>query len=228
MVIGAVALNHHVPLERSTADVDFVIVAEEAETAALLRSLHWDPDAHQQHRWRDRHRNAVDVVPATSEVIAAGTVTLERDERVLSTVGLDLALEHATPVAIPGSDGIVEVASLAAIVVLKMVAWLDRPHERERDVRDLGRVFEAALDDWDERRWQAPLADLEHEVQAAFFVGQQVRGIIRAAHRVEVERFVQRVATDAWLDILGAGGLVCTDPELVAQRRLAAFRRGLG
>ena len=109
-----------------------------------------------------------------------------------------------------------------------MVAWLDRPHERERDVRDLGRVFEAALDDWDDRRWQAPLADLEHEVQAAFFVGQQVREIIRAAHRVEVERFVQRVATDAWLDILGAGGLVCTDPELVAQRRLAAFRRGLG
>jgi predicted nucleotidyltransferase len=144
------------------------------------------------------------------------------------TIGFDLALEHASPVAIPGTDGHVDVASLAAIVVLKMVAWLDRPNERERDVRDLGRVFETALDDWDDRRWQAPLADLEHEVQAAFFVGQQVRGIVRASHRVEVETFLERVATDGWLSILGAGGLVCTDPALVAQRRLAAFGDGLG
>lgn len=228
MVIGAVALNHHVPLERSTADVDFVIVAEAEDIAVLLRSLHWEPDLQQEHRWRDRQRNAVDVLPANAEVIAAGKVTLEREERVLSTIGFDLALEHASPVAIPGTDRVVDVASLAAIVVLKMVAWLDRPHERQRDLKDLGRVFETALDDWDDRRWQVPLADLEHEVQAAFFVGQQVRGIVGASHRVEVETFLQRVATDTWLDILGAGGLVCTDPELVAQRRLAAFRDGLG
>jgi hypothetical protein len=156
VVIGAVALNHHVPLERSTADVDFVIVAEAEDIAVLLRSVHWEPDLQQEHRWRDRQRNAVDVLPANAEVIAAGK------------------------------------------------------------------------DDWDDRRWQVPLADLEHEVQAAFFVGQQVRGIVGASHRVEVENFLLRVATDTWLDILGAGGLVCTDPELVAQRRLAAFRDGLG
>lgn len=228
VVIGAAALGHHVPLTRTTADVDFVVVADAIEISALLDSLAWRRDPKQKQRWRDRHGNMVDVLPATADVIAAGTVTLENDERVLSTVGFDLVLDHASPVAILGSDAQVDVASLAAIIVLKILAWLDRPHERRKDLADLGRVFETVLDDWDARRWEPPLADLEHEVQGAFFVGSQVARILRVTHRAKMAEFFVRIASEAWASIIGAGGLACTDPEEVAERRLVAFRRGLG
>jgi predicted nucleotidyltransferase len=226
VIIGAAALGHHVPLVRGTADVDLVIVAEAEEIAVLLASLGWERDATQKQRWRDRGHNAVDVLPASASVIAAGKVTLADDERVLSTVGFDLVLAHASDVAIPGTDSNVEVASLATIVVLKMVAWLDRPDERQKDLEDLGRVFEAAIDDWDDRRWEVPLADLEHEVQSAFFVGREVAAIARDAHRAKVDDFLAKVAK-GWTATIGAGGLVCTDPTAVAERRLAAFRQAM-
>ena len=153
-------------------------------------------------------------------------MTLADEQRELSTVGFDLALEHAAPVKIPGTDEDVDVASLASIVVLKMVAWLDRQHDRKKDLQDLGRVFETALGDWDDRRFEPPLADLEHEVQAAFFVGRAVSAIARESHRRKIEEFLTKVSHPSWIESIGVGGLVCTDPDAVVARRLAAFRSG--
>jgi predicted nucleotidyltransferase len=224
VVIGAAALSHHIRLRRSTADVDLVIVAEADEIRALLESVQWRRDPRQPQRWRDGSNNIVDVLPATHDVIAAGEVTLDGANRLMSTVGFDLVLDHASPVEIGGTGTIVEVASLAAIVVLKMVAWLDRPHERQKDLSDLGEIFDAALDEWDDRRWEEPLAEVEHELQAALFVGREVGAIIRPSHRVKIDEFLAMMGEDTWMNVMGAGALVCADPEVVAKRRLAVFR----
>lgn len=123
--------------------------------------------------WRDG-QNIVDVLPATPDVIAAGHVVLADGYR-MNTLGFDLALARAERASLPGTSETVEVASLASIVVLKIAAWLDRPHQRRKDLEDLGRIFEAALDEWDDRRWGPPLADVPHEQQAAFFIGLRSR-----------------------------------------------------
>lgn len=227
VVIGAAALGHHIPLARTTADVDLVIVADAAETNALLGSLGWKRDQQHRQRWRDGLANIVDALPATAEVIESGEIALDGRERVMSTVGFDLVLDHSSPVAIPASDARVDVASLATIAVLKMVAWLDRPHERRKDLSDLGAIFHAALDEWDDRRWEPPLADLEHELQSASFIGREVARIARAHHRTKLEEFFEKIDEEAWSSAIGAGGLVCSDPEAVALRRLAAFRETL-
>lgn len=90
----------------------------------------------------------------------------------MSLVGFDLALNHTLRVEVAGQNPFeVEVASLSALVVLKIVAWLDRPYEREKDLGDLGRVLSTALDDVDERRWEPPLIGEQFDDQSPFLWG---------------------------------------------------------
>ena len=190
VVIGATALHHHVPLRRQTADVDLAVVADPEEIAAVLRSQRgWTPDPAHADRWKNGDER-LDVVPASSALVEAGVVRFERSGKELSLVGFDLALAHT--VLVPVLDVEVEVAELAAIVVLKMIAWLDRPEERRKDLGDLAHVLDRALPDFDEQRWEPPLVDVEVEDQSAFFVGRSVRAIAQAAHVGHVNEFLTK------------------------------------
>lgn len=197
VLIGAVALSHHVALERKTNDVDLALVVAPAELDAILTSLDWTRDASITHRWHGPDSFRADVLPATPELIRAGSVTFERDTRTMSLVGFDLALEHASEVVLPGLTSAVKVASLAAIVVLKIVAWLDRPHDRSRDLGDLATVFRDALGDDDDRRWddQHPLGSsgLDFDDQSPFCVGLDVSAIVGDAHRERIEAFIEKL-----------------------------------
>jgi predicted nucleotidyltransferase len=227
VLIGATALHHHVSLPRLTADIDLVIVAELKEISELLTSHHWERDKKMWQRWY-RYDSQIDVLPATARVLEAGVVRVEGADREMSIVGFDLALEHVVAVPIPGSQQTVDVASLAAIVVLKMVAWLDRPHERHKDLGDIACALVGALDDFDERRWASPLVDIHVEQQSAFFLGSEVAAIAGPAHRTNVAKFLALVATGGWSGVMAREArLVAENPATVAERHLSAFARGL-
>jgi hypothetical protein len=51
VLIGAVALGHHVPLGRHTSDVDLAVVVSLDDVAPLLGSLGWTRHATMPHRW---------------------------------------------------------------------------------------------------------------------------------------------------------------------------------
>ncbi len=102
-------------------------------------------------------------------------------------------------VELPGEHSTVKVASLASIVVLKAVAWLERPHERTRDLRDLATVFRAALAKDDERRWgthTVATSGLEFDKQSAFFVGLEVSAVVRPMHRTQLDELVAKLLGD--------------------------------
>jgi predicted nucleotidyltransferase len=227
VVIGAVALDHHVPLARRTGDVDLAIVAEAEEILALLAKHGWMPDKRKTQRWTDAGGEKIDVLPASPRLLKAGSVEFD-GESSMSLVGFDLALEHAEAVPVPGTDVEVEVASLAAIVVLKMTAWLDRPQQRLRDLGDLAFVFERVLADFDERRWEEPLSDVQADQQGAFFVGMLVGTIAKAPHRKNVDAFLREVSRDPWPAVMAREGrYVGGDVEVMVKERLGAFARGL-
>ena len=227
VVIGATALHHHVKLSRLTADIDLVIVAELAEISDLLASHRWERDKRMWQRWY-RDGSQLDVLPATPRVLEAGVVRVEGDDREMSMVGFDLALEHVVAVPIPGSHETVDVATVAAIVVLKMVAWLDRPHQRHKDLGDIACAFLGALDDFDERRWASPLADVEPEHQGAFFLGGEVATIAKPLHLSKVTEFLALIATSNWTGVMAREARwIAEDPGAVAKRHLAAFAAGI-
>jgi predicted nucleotidyltransferase len=204
--------------------MDVVIAAEADSVSSLLTGRGWTRDRRRPLRWT-QDGTVVDVIPATPERIQEGTLLVGDNE--LSLVGFDLALRHAVATSVEGVD--VPVASLPALTVLKMVSWLDRPYERAKDLGDLARILDNALDDFDERRWESPLADVPVDDQSAFFVGRLVGAIAEATHLAAVERFFEEIARSTWTAALAQEGQYqADDPEAMAQRRLAAFRRGLG
>jgi predicted nucleotidyltransferase len=223
VVVGASALLQYLPLPRTTNDIDLAIAANDERINALLRSHTWAPDPRHSRRWISG-QEIVDVVPATPELLAAGSIPTDGD-RELSLLGFDLALEHTSPVLWHGRQ--MELATLPVLVVLKMIAWLDRPYERLKDLGDLARVFERGLDDFAPVRWEPPLADLPAEDQCPVFFGQRVRQIVRPAHLAKVEQFLDRMNEGAWAATFAQNGqYLYRDPEAEAKRRLAAFRRG--
>jgi hypothetical protein len=77
VLIGAVALGHHVPLGRHTSDVDLAVVVSLDDVAPLLGSLGWTRHATMPHRWHGPVNFLADVLPVT-----LGMRSDDADERV--------------------------------------------------------------------------------------------------------------------------------------------------
>jgi predicted nucleotidyltransferase len=144
VLVGAVALGNHLPLQRTTADIDLALLVSPADIVPLLTTLGWRRDEHMRQRWYGPAHFRADIIPATRELVATGTVQID-EGATMSLVGFDLAFEHAVAADLPGTSASVRVASLPAILVLKMVAWLDRPSERTKDLGDIAAVLTEAL-----------------------------------------------------------------------------------
>jgi hypothetical protein len=95
VVIGAAAVGHHVKLERPTADVDLAFAIGVDDLSKLLETLGWRRDPRMLQRWRGPDGFVADALPASAELIRAGSVRLDEDDFELSLVGFDLALDHA-------------------------------------------------------------------------------------------------------------------------------------
>ena len=232
VLIGAAALAIHVPLRRETKDVDLVVVVSETDLPNILEDAGWQRDKRMAQRWHSPGGAAADILPATAELVARGEIRFDGDTKSMSLLGFDLALKHTIQKDLPGTEAKIEIADLPVVVVLKMVAWLDRPAERSKDLGDLALILEKALVDADERRWDGPVFDsgLEHEDQSAFFVGLEVAKIAAPQHLEAVERFLARVEVPDsadFADMLREAAYVSDDPDGTLLRRWKAFRFAL-
>ncbi len=228
-IVGAVALRHHVPLPRHTADVDLVVDVGVEELWALLGRLGWKQHRRIEHRWTGPGSFVTDVLPASSELIKAGKVRLEGDAKEMSLAGFDVLFEHAPELPIPGYEQTVQVASLATLVILKVAAWLDRPYERTKDLNDLGCILSCALPDDDERRWDGTVPG-DFEQQSARFVAQQVKQVATREHLDLIDRFLNAVLAESspWVPDLAKGmGLPRFDSADRVNAALETFRLGL-
>lgn len=232
VLVGAAALGHHLPLRRPTYDVDLALVMTPREIEALLTTLGWSSDPRVAQRWLGPGGFRADVLPATRELIAAGSVELDGVDRSMSLVGFDLAFEHASEVELEGTPTTVPVASLASIAILKMVSSLERPHERRKDLGDLAMILECALAEDDERRWDSSLAlttGLTFDEQSPFFVGLEVAAIARDAHRRIIDSFIDKILDDSSSDAAAmarAAGIGGENAEDTARERVRMFARG--
>jgi len=220
-------------MSRSTKDVDLAVAAPIEDLPGLLELGGWRRDRAIRHRWYSAEGTPADILPVTPDLIEAGEVSFG-DGLIMSLVGFDLVLRHTTHEEIPGTGMRIEVAELPVLVLLKMVAWLDRPSERSRDLEDLATILDHALADEDERRWDLdhPVGEsgLHHEDQGAYFVGLEVGRIIQDHHRAPINRFLEKVGDpdSIWFaQMVQKARYVGVKPDEILERRWAAFRRGL-
>jgi predicted nucleotidyltransferase len=229
-LIGAIAVKHHVDLPRTTGDVDLALDADPNTISAVLQKLGWRQDPKVLQRWRGPNQALADILPATAEDIAQGAVRFDEDSKEMSLVGFDLLFQHGTEVAVPDSNVTIHVASLPTLVVLKVVAWLDRPQERKKDLGDLAIILRTALASDDERRWDGSMPEESTtELQSAYFVGCEVRNIAREAHRAAIDQFLDILSDEnsTWAAVMAREAkLAVADGEAEILAVLGAFSRG--
>jgi len=229
VLIGANALALQMDLEwRQTNDLDFVIsVALEDYPAGLEALPGWRRRREGEHAWLSSTGVKVDVVPAGPGLLDAGSLTWPETGYRMNLVGLRLAFDHHVRFAIDAGHS-VRVASTATIVVLKMVAFLDRP-DREDDLTDIAQVVERYLGPVDDRRWALPVA---FDDASAFALGMDVGVLVNERERQIVTEFLTRAKdendrhrTHALL-IRNGPWRWREHPEILFDR-LAAFEKGL-
>jgi predicted nucleotidyltransferase len=236
VLVGASALGQHLDMRwRGTDDLDLTISASTADVVAAMQKLTgWTKDPRQPQRWYSPKDVKVDIIPAGPALLEAGQVIWSETGRAMNLVGFRLvfALSETREVA----QGVpIRVATTATIALLKMVAYLDRPSERERDLKDLGYMMDEYLGPDDERRFSADAIDanVNFEETPAFVLGRDLAKAVNEQERAIIARFLAKMRdpTD--------GDAACSrfarsaprswdsDEEQVL-KRLRAFETGLG
>ena len=224
-LIGAAALGFHIELPRFTADLDLVVACDAKDLDARLIDKGWIRDSRLAYRWH-LHGVYVDIVAASTNDLAVGYV--DYDGYRLNLAGCDLALRHAHVAQLRPQPNVNSanflIATLPSIVVMKMAAWLDRPHARTKDLGDIARALTEA--ECEDRRWnlQSSASDLEYEDVPSFLIGCDVGAIAENSHLELIRKFMQKVPADT----MGTQAQwPQRDRERRAARMLEMFERGV-
>jgi len=147
-----------------------------------------------EHRWYSPRGEIVDIIPAGPELLRKGELQWPRSGHRMSLTGLRLAFERRLPVLVAPSLTLM-VAPIPVLTVLKIVAYHDRPQERERDLADLAYI----LTEYDpEDRFSDEVLEmgLTYEAVGPFLLARRISVMVNDIERVEVERFVKEASDE--------------------------------
>lgn len=150
----------------------------------------------------------------------------------MNLAGMRLAVATRIPVRTGNIE--VPVATIPAIALLKMAAFLDRPDARERDLEDLAFLLERYVPDEDDRRFSDAVLDagILDESASAFLLGIDVGALVRRMDERElVTRFLETALGDEERHTI-LGKMARLGPASLRlgrerpRERIAAFQRG--
>jgi predicted nucleotidyltransferase len=187
---------------RPTRDVNAIIAAETwAEFAELKRRLTaaWFREGQEPHRLYLGNAE-IDLIPYSPALAPGERLQWPGTGQVMSTLGTSEALEHAQ--FEPIEDGLVlRMVPVSGCVLLKMIAYSDRPAERERDLTDVIHCFERCEADGD-RRFDVATGrsvdeiPIQYEEAGAYLLGSEVASIARPASLQVVRRILASVTDE--------------------------------
>jgi predicted nucleotidyltransferase len=138
----------------------------------------------------------LDLIPYSRTLAPGDALEWPGQDRVMSTLGLEEAFESARPEQV--GDLVVPIASVAACVLLKLVAYNDRPAERVRDLIDIVHCFELYADEPDARRYEIGEVEVDgtrvsYDEAGAHLLGQEVAALARHESLVTVRRVLASI-----------------------------------
>lgn len=171
-VVGATARDliferaHGLSIKRATKDVDIGFRVSNWDgfkklKESLLQSGYFK-ETKQVQRLLYRGELLTDILPFGDIEDAQCEIRWPPDEDVvMSMVGFEDADRAALEVRVRASPPLdIHVASPAGLTIMKFIAWADRPHERNRDARDLAYILGKYLEAGNEERFFANHIDL--------------------------------------------------------------------
>lgn len=198
-VVGATArdliLEHQYGIKpkRATTDVDFAVAVDTWEQYELLKrallatkELVFIKDT--LNFRKVSNGILIDVVPFGGLESPPGQIAFEphKDPR-MTTAGFTEAYDASISVRL--SDNLnIKVVSLAGLALLKIIAWYDRPNDRERDIQDLWILLRQYLNAGNRDRLFEDHLDLvdknfDDELAGARVLGRDVAKLLTAQTR---------------------------------------------
>jgi len=232
VVIGAVAYQVHFPAEsRHTADIDFAVALDLDEFAELERRLlgaGWVRFANREHRWRSQQGTILDLIPAGPALRKAKQVVWPISQFTMSLVGFDHVF--ATAQAVQFAPNLtLRVISPTALMLLKIVAFMDDPQRRAKDLDDIrGLLVQYEADS--DRAFSDVVLDAalkDYGLTSAFLMGLDLRALCTNDEVKLVRAFLEAMDEDnpAWMSFVRARG-VGDHVEEDARAQLDAFNQG--
>ena len=151
-LIGASAvalelLKEGIKPNRGTKDIDFAImIASIKEYEAIVEELANYGFNKVEAPWtlyNEKFNVVIDLLPF-GEIEENFTINFDKRHTDLHMLGFKEVLQNPETVQI--EDKSVKIPSLAGMVILKLIAWSDRPEERDNDLYDILRIIEHYFD----------------------------------------------------------------------------------
>jgi len=230
VIIGAAALQCFIDLPRFTNDIDLVIALDLenfAEFTGALRLKGWLQEERREHRWKAPSGSIIDIVPAGPALRAAREMVWPESEFAMSLVGFDHVFTRAVEIDL-GANVRFGVAPPPVVALLKIVAYMDDPQRRRKDLQDLGILFRTYEEKSDrifsDEVFAAQLEDIGDA--GAFLLGVDIGTFAKHEDVAIVHKFLDSVQ-------LSPGERTGLDPDDLRQRetlrlqqQLRAFSKG--
>jgi predicted nucleotidyltransferase len=152
---------------------------------------------------------------------------------VMNVAGFADALESAVTVEVV-PDLRVAIASIPAIAVLKLFAWLDRRQDTSKDATDLTALLRLYYEIDEERVFTIPVDVLEGvgydiELGGAWLLGNDARKLTLATTTEKLTSMLANSAqTDGLINDMARALLTKGDPDGHAAKLLEQFKEGFG
>lgn len=209
-------------------DVDLAVALDLEDFPRFTRELQtqgWTRDPRKEHRWYGPRGSTVDLLPAGPALRASKRLVWPESELVMSLVGF----EHVFAMALPafGEGARYGVASLPVLALLKIIAFMDDPYGRGKDLLDLRTLFRAYEKDsdriFDDDVFDADLEDVEYA--NAYLLGKDVGSLVSGEEMNIVSAFLRRelLPDDEFSELNQEVNFAV----LRVQHALRAFQKGL-
>ena len=193
VIIGATSLLLSMgELGRFTRDVDVTVALDLDEFALLtdrLNSAGWKPELKLEHRWVAPRQTIVDLLPAGPTLRRSGSILWPASQFTMSLAGFDHVFTRAVEMELTAGMR-VRVAPPIVTTLLKIIAYVEDPHRRAKDLQDIRLVlgrYEAGSDRlFSDEVFDAGLPDFE--MANAFLLGRDLRMLATPEDSIYIER----------------------------------------
>ena len=197
VVIGATSLLLSMgDLGRYTHDVDLTVALDLDEFPRLIQRLAqagWKQAPKLEHRWAAPHQTIVDLLPAGPKLCRVGSLLWPVSEFTMSLSGFSHVFANAIEMELtPGAR--IRVSPPLVTVLLKIIAYIEDPHRRAKDLQDIQLVLANYLDESDrifsDEVFDANLPDFS--MVNAFLLGRDLRELASSEDARHIRAFLAK------------------------------------
>lgn len=222
---------------RGTKDIDFAIMISSMDKyEEISQSLVQNGYNKVKAPWTfysDKYNVAIDILPF-GQIEENDTINFNKRYSDLHVLGFREVLEEAVEVEI--EEKVVNIPPLPGMIVLKLVAWSDRPEERENDLADILKIiqhfYDVAYDEIVEFHYDTfpEVDDFEEIVIAAEVLGRKAKVFLNKSERLSqrILKVLKENLTEASKSKIAKEWARKLDKDIeFAYKILEAFQKGI-